>query len=86
MKKREKGLYGKYRVRRTDGNDTAMDKHHNCNYFVLDLDHDKFAPAAIKAYAAACRSEYPTLANDLDRYLTAVGEYPDGPEAFFDAG
>lgn len=40
-------------------------KHEKCEYFVLDLHHDKFSYAALKAYEQACRSEYPELAKDL---------------------
>lgn len=37
-----------------------------CRYFVLDLDHDPHAIAAVLAYADSCRSERPTLAAELD--------------------
>ena len=63
---KERGLYGKFNVRRTDGRDTQGEKHFECGYFVLDLVHDRFALLAILAYANACRKEYPKLAEDLD--------------------
>ncbi len=59
------GLYQKYRISRTDGGSRKGKKHHGCRYFVIDLTHDKFAKSAIKAYARACRKEYPELAKDL---------------------
>lgn len=86
MGDKDKGLYGKFHVQRTDGKSYSGEKHYNCNYFVLDLDHDKFAPAAIEAYMNACRGEYPLLAADLNKYLVAVEEYPDGKEEFFKNG
>ena len=63
---RGEGLYGKFLVRRMDGRDTTpLDKHYNCFYFVLDLDHDPFAIPALSAYADACEAAYPKLAADL---------------------
>jgi hypothetical protein len=63
--KRERGLYGKYHVERTDGSSEPGKKHEDCAYFVLDLTHDRNAPPALIAYAAACEAEYPVLARDL---------------------
>lgn len=34
-------------------------------FFVLDLEHDKFARPAILAYAEACETDFPLLAQDL---------------------
>lgn len=65
MGDRTRGLYGKFRVRRTDGRDGPGQKHDGCDYFVLDLTHDPHAMSAIRAYAAACRGDYPLLAADL---------------------
>ncbi len=62
-----RGLYRKFIVERTDGSSASGGKHEHCRYFVLDLDHDRHAPATIRAYADSCRSEYPALAADLDR-------------------
>ena len=59
------GLYNKYHVKRTDGSSRAGKKHAACEYFVLDLTHDKHARVALLAYAASCRGEYPRLADDL---------------------
>jgi hypothetical protein len=59
------GLVHKYRVERTDGSSAPGGKHTDCEYFVLDLTHDKHAKAALLAYAASCRVEYPQLAEDL---------------------
>lgn len=61
----KRGLYQKYEVRRTDGSD----KHKHCEYFVLDLNHDKHARKALKAYAKSCEKEYPHLAADLRKKL-----------------
>ena len=56
------GIYYKYIVRRVHD---PEGKHDRCKYFVLDLTHDKFAAAAARAYADACESEFPALAQDL---------------------
>lgn len=55
----------KYKVERTDGSTASGGKHAGCDYFVLDLVHDKFAKVALVAYAEACEHEYPLLARDL---------------------
>ena len=60
------GLYRKFEVRRTDGSDAPGGKHEHCEYFVLDATHDPCAIPALRAYANACRAEYPRLAEDLD--------------------
>ncbi len=59
------GIYQKFWVRRIDGSSNPRSKHATCEYFVLDWDHDKFAPIAARAYADACETEYPDLARDL---------------------
>jgi hypothetical protein len=69
MNDTERGLYGKYRVERTDGSSEPGRKHHNCWYFVLDVRHDKHAVAALKAYIESCRTEYPELAADLEKAI-----------------
>lgn len=70
-----KGLYRKFTVERTDGSSGPGGKHEHCHYYVLDLDHDPHAPAAIRAYADSCRAEYPALAADLDRlFPNATGQ------------
>lgn len=43
----QQGLYAKFIVRRTDGSDAPGGKHHGCDYFVLDVTHDKHAKAAL---------------------------------------
>jgi hypothetical protein len=60
-----RGLYNKFSVYRTDGSSLPGSKHHGCEYFVLDLTHDKHAWAALDAYAVSCSEEYPLLARDL---------------------
>lgn len=61
----QQGLFRKFDVRRVDGSDQPGGKHHGCRYFVLDVDHDPRAHAALTAYAAACESSHPKLAADL---------------------
>ena len=67
-----RGLYGKFYVERTDGSSAPGKKHHGCEYFVLDLDHDKHAVAALRAYTLSCRKEYPLLADDLSDKVAAM--------------
>lgn len=59
---RERGVYLRYEVQRLQDDER---KHVGCDYFVLDLTHDKFARKALKAYAKACSKEHPQLAQDL---------------------
>lgn len=66
---RSLGIYQKYIVARTDREDGEGHKHYDCQYFVLDLDHDRHAKAAIAAYAVSCALEFPALAEDLDALL-----------------
>lgn len=61
----QRGLYRKYKVSRTDGSSRPGEQHDGCEYFVLDLEHDKHAKAALRAYAKSCRKEFPELAKDL---------------------
>jgi len=63
--KRTIGLYAKFNVTRTDGKSAPGEKHDGCEYFVLDVTHDKHAHAALKAYADSCEAEYPLLARDV---------------------
>jgi hypothetical protein len=72
MGQKNKGLYRKFHVERTDGQSEPGGKHVGCEYFVLDLDHDPFAAAAIAAYADACEGEYPLLAADLRKKLEVM--------------
>lgn len=67
-----RGLYGKFYVERTDGRDLPGEKHHGCEYFILDLDHDKHAVAALRGYILSCRKEYPLLADDLSDKVAAM--------------
>lgn len=64
------GLYksGKFTVTRLDGTDQKPgDKHYNCFVFVLDINHDPHAIAALLAYAKSVRmSGYELLADDLE--------------------
>ena len=56
---------GKFIVRRADGRDAPGCKHHGCQYFVLDLDHDSSALPTLRAYMHACKDERPALSHDL---------------------
>lgn len=62
---KNKGIYQKFRVERTDGSSALGGKHEKCNYFVLDLDHDPHAAAALRTYAHHCVKDYPVLAHEL---------------------
>lgn len=62
----QQGLYQKYHVVRTDGSSAPGGKHANCEYFVLDMNHDPHAKPALAAYAASCFvAGYEELARDL---------------------
>lgn len=77
MDDRNRGLYGKFYVERTDGKSAPGEKHHECEYFVLDLHHDKHAVAAIRAYVLSCRKEFPALADDLIDKIAEVNALCD---------
>jgi hypothetical protein len=74
------GLFRKFDVKRLDGSDAPGGKHNNCFNFVLDVDHDKHAPAAMRAYAASCRADHPLLAQDI---IDRVGIIGTPEEALF---
>jgi hypothetical protein len=74
-----RGLYHKFNIERTDGKSAPGEKHHGCDYFVLDLSHDEFAYAALQAYVSACKRKYPLLAEDLITKLVEMRKRP--PEA-----
>jgi hypothetical protein len=59
---RDRGLYGKYHIIRLGD---EIGKHAECDYFVLDLVHDKHARMALSAYAVSCADEFPFLSRDL---------------------
>lgn len=69
-----RGIYRKFEITRTDGSSGPGGKHQNCAYFVLDLEHDEFAIAALRAYAKACRKSHPLLADDIDR-IASTGRF-----------
>lgn len=75
------GLYVKYRVERTDGKSAPGEKHAGCRYFVLDVDHDIFAAAALEAYARACRREYPKLAHNILQMLHPEVDFGPAPQS-----
>lgn len=82
MSDKKRGLYLKFEVTRTDGSSEPGGKHHGCEYFVLDLTHDKHAKAALLAYAESCELEYPLLAADLRaRFPEEADEWTDDPLA-----
>jgi hypothetical protein len=60
-----RGLLGKFYVLRADGSHAAGGKHEGCDYFVLDLTHDKHSWPALEAYARDCATERPALSRDL---------------------
>ncbi len=62
---RQRGLYGKFLVERADGSSAPGGKHAGCEYFVLDVTHDRHAKAALAAYADSAEVAYPLLAADL---------------------
>jgi hypothetical protein len=72
-KERTEGLKHKYYIERTDGSSQTGGKHEQCPYYVLDLKHDKFSEAALRAYAEACEEEFPSLAEDIRNKI--IGAY-----------
>ena len=77
---KQRGLYEKFRITRTDGRSEHGEKHEGCEYFVLDLDHDDHAIPALRAYAESCALEFPQLAADLSQkvFLMSVAAHGRG--------
>jgi len=68
-----RGLYGKYRVERVDGDPHA--KHAGCEYFVLDPRHDAAARDALRRYADSAGSAgNKTLRDDLTAWCDSEDE------------
>jgi hypothetical protein len=74
MGDRTRGLYGKFEIRRTDGQSEAGGKHEGCDYFVLDLEHDPHAIPALLAYAKSAEKDgYRKLAADIFGKIPKTG-------------
>lgn len=82
MSDNKRGLYIKFKnIERTDGRSSEGEKHHECDYFILDLTHDIHAIKAVDAYADSCDRHYPKLAADLrDKALEMRGSHINLPE------
>lgn len=61
----KQGLFRKYEVKRIDGTDQGSGKHAGCEYFVLDISHDRHARAALTAYALSALGTNCNLARDM---------------------
>lgn len=73
MGQKEKGLYNKFDISRTDGQSDVGNKHFGCEYFVLDLTHDEHAIPALEAYAKSAMSGgYKLLAKDLMKRVSSM--------------
>lgn len=78
----EQGIFRKFIVQRVDGSDHPGGKHHGCRYFVLDLDHDQHAHAAMTAYGRACAETHPALSEEiLASWPEPLAAQPVGREA-----
>ena len=66
-------LYDKFWTDRTD-DVPGEKKQDGCEYFLLDATHDRYAAAALYAYANACRREFPSLAEDVWKMATRNAE------------
>jgi hypothetical protein len=78
VKQAERGVYEKFYIARYDGRDQQGGDREGAQYFVLDLDYDPFARAALFAYAKACKRKYPALARDLEAKVEEMFDR-DGP-------
>lgn len=56
------GLGQKYIVLRLND---EVGKHDACEFFVLDLEHDRHTQPALRAYADSVESENPSFASEL---------------------
>lgn len=62
----------KFIVTRSDGSSLPSGKHAHCEHFVLDLNHDQDARAALREYIHQIRHTKPRLAADLITRLRRV--------------
>ena len=69
MSDQGKGLYKKFDVKRVSD---PTGKYADCDYFVLDLKHDKHAPAALYAYAYDCEDDFPQLSKELQELASSL--------------
>jgi len=69
-----KGLYGKYKIEKTDG--TPIDP--KAQYFVLRLDTDPYARRALRKYIGYMHEVNPELARDLKHWLAETYETEAG--------
>lgn len=75
MGQKNKGMYQKFIVKRTDGKDGKGEKHDGCEYFVLDLTHDKNAIPALLVYADVAEMDgYELLATDIRNEVARIRE------------
>lgn len=66
-------IFGKYNISRADGRDAENEKHANCEYFVIDLNHDvTHGRAAILAYAHSIKLTDPALAHALEEQASKM--------------
>lgn len=65
------GIYRKYQVTRLND---PNGKHDICEFFVLDLRHDRHAVPALRTYAKSCSKKFPQLAKDIRRTLYVLHE------------
>jgi len=90
LNQKELGLYQKFSVARTDGQDAPGQRHHGDEYFVLNLTTDKHAIPALAAYAESCAADYPRLAEDLRvkiaENISAASLYITVPEITLPSG
>lgn len=68
------GLYGKFRVERSDGRDRPGGDKDQARYFVLDYVNDPVARIALRAYVTELkkRGTEPELAKDLNAEINAT--------------
>lgn len=56
---RKRGLYEKFFVQRNDGRSGVGERHEHCEYFVIDLHHDKHAALAASRLREIVREGIP---------------------------
>lgn len=81
----EQSIENRYYVNRVDGRDAPGQKHHGCKYFVLDLNHDKHAIPALRAYKESCKETDPQLAIGLTHLLERLERGTSKIESHADA-
>lgn len=71
---KDRGLENRFKVERLTPSSRGID-HSDCQYFVLDPQHDHIARQVLRVYATTAREEgFEALADDLEKWVGGIKE------------